>query len=84
MDRGACLWLHSVALQRVEHNRAATAFTFHGNCISESYDKNRISYELYESYSGFFFFFEASSNFLKAKIQQNVRYTVFYSEGSTY
>ena len=54
------------------------AFTFHGNSISESYDKNRISYELYESYSGLFFFFEVSSKFLKAKIQQNVRYTVCF------
>ena len=77
MDRGACLWLQSMALQRVGHNQATTAFTFHGNSTSESYDKNRISYELYESYSGFFFF-EVSSNFLKAKIQQNVRYTVWF------
>ena len=67
MDRGACLWLQSVALQRVEHNRAATAFTFHGNCISESYDKNRISYELYESYSGFFFFLKRALIFWKLR-----------------
>ena len=46
-----------------------TKIEFHMNCM------NHIL---------FFFFFEASSNFLKAKIQQNVRYTVFYSEGSTY
>ena len=41
---------------RVGHNWATNAFTFHGNSISESYDKNRISYELYESYSGVVFF----------------------------